>query len=88
MLPSKFCVSVTSPKQPSASRSSSLEAFSIRFQRRLQVAVCCNRIGLTPLRRGLDSYTRVLLTGPFAKDVRLFGLADHILQRYREQLEI
>jgi ATP-binding cassette, subfamily B, bacterial len=54
-------------------------------QRRLQEAAWGDQVDLIPLRRRLASYAQVLLTAPFAKEVRLFDLADHFLARYREQ---
>jgi ATP-binding cassette, subfamily B, bacterial len=54
-------------------------------QRRLQQAAWWGLADLIPLRRRLEYYTRVLLTAPFAKEVRLFGLAGHVLGWYRER---
>lgn len=55
-------------------------------QRRLYEAAWWGLSELLPLRRRLGAYARVLLTPPFAKEVRLFGFTDFILRRYLEQL--
>lgn len=57
---------------------------SLFCQRRLQGKAWNMRAEFAPLRRRLVEYERVLLTPPFAKEVRLFGIARHVLGRYRE----
>jgi ATP-binding cassette subfamily B protein len=54
-------------------------------QRRLHEASWWGMNDLIPLRRRLQEYARILLTAPFAKEVRLFSFAPHILGRYRER---
>jgi ATP-binding cassette subfamily B protein len=55
------------------------------WQRRLQEAAWGGLVDVVPLRRRLEDYTQVLTSAPFAKEVRLFGFAGHILGRYRVQ---
>jgi ATP-binding cassette, subfamily B, bacterial len=64
-----------------------LTAPSVFYQRRLHGSAWYWLARLAPLRRRLDEYARVLLTAPFAKEVRLFGFSGHILARYDEQSE-
>jgi ATP-binding cassette subfamily B protein len=54
-------------------------------QRRLQMVAWYGLLDLLPVRRLLADYSRVLLTAPFAKEVRLFGFSEYILGRYRAQ---
>jgi ATP-binding cassette, subfamily B, bacterial len=58
---------------------------SVFGQRQLQGTNWFWMAEVAPLRRRLADYARVLLTAPFAKEVRLFGFSDHILARHREQ---
>jgi ATP-binding cassette, subfamily B, bacterial len=57
---------------------------SVLSQRRIQEAVWCYLAEITPLRRRLADYAQMLLTAPYAKEVRLFGFSGHLLGRYQE----
>jgi ATP-binding cassette, subfamily B, bacterial len=58
---------------------------SVVSQRRLQEAVWCDLVEIVPLRRRLAHYAQVILTAPFAKEIRVFDFSGHILGRYEEQ---
>jgi ATP-binding cassette subfamily B protein len=57
---------------------------SVLSQRRIHEAVWCYLAEITPLRRRLADYAQMLLTAPYAKEVRLYGFSGHLLQRYQE----
>ena len=58
---------------------------SMLCQRRLQRVAWLGLLDVVPMRRRLANYAQILLTAPYAKEVRLFGLADRILGRYQAQ---
>jgi ATP-binding cassette subfamily B protein len=59
---------------------------SMFCQRRLQSVAWLGLLDVVPMRRRLANYAQILLTAPYAKEVRLFELADRILGRYQGQL--
>jgi ATP-binding cassette, subfamily B, bacterial len=54
---------------------------SVLSQRRIHEAVWCYLAEITPLRRRLADYAQMLLTAPYAKEVRLYGFSGQMLQR-------
>jgi ATP-binding cassette subfamily B protein len=56
---------------------------SLVYQRRLRGRAWRVMKEVVPIRRRLSAYADVLLTAPFAKEVRLYGFGDHFLARYR-----